>query len=79
MGSVSDSADLQYPEWQTPLRDALIELDRNEMKARVASAESAILQRLEALQGDNNHQAERHALEDALSTLRALKRDGFAL
>lgn len=74
METASDNADLRYPEWQGFVRDALIELDGIKLEARVAAAESAILVRMETLSKDNNHQAERLALEDALCTLRVLKR-----
>jgi hypothetical protein len=74
METASDNADLRYPEWQGFVRDALVELDGLKLEARVAAAESAILVRMESLSKDNNHHAERLALEDALCTLRVLKK-----
>jgi hypothetical protein len=66
---------LKYPEWQEPLRQALLELDKDRLKARIATAEMAVFNRLQTLTQGTYHPAERQALEDALATLRVLKRD----
>lgn len=66
---------LMYPEWQEPLQQALLELDKDRLKARIATAEIAVFSRLQALTQGPYHPAERQALEDALATLRVLKRD----
>lgn len=73
MGAKED--DLKYPEWQEPLREALLELDKDRLKARVAAAETAIFNRLQAISQSGGNQAEREAIEDALSCLRVLKRE----
>jgi hypothetical protein len=67
--------DFNYPEWQTPLLDALVELDKEKLKAKVAAAETALFNRQQALASDADHRAERQAIEDAFATLRVLKRD----
>ncbi len=65
---------LKYPEWQKPLLDALLQLDTEELKIRVAVAETAIHNRMQTISRDVEHCAERQAIEDALATLRILKR-----
>ena len=36
------TGDLNYPNWQRPVEAALVELDKNKLKERVAAAEAAI-------------------------------------
>jgi hypothetical protein len=67
--------DLKYPEWQEPLREALLELDKDRLKARVAAAETAIFKRLQTISRTADNQEERQAIEDGLANLRVLKRD----
>jgi hypothetical protein len=68
---------LKYPEWQTLLQEALLELDRDKLKQRVQAAETTIFQRLQEISQDSDHQAERQAIEDGLSSLRFLKRESL--
>ena len=75
LSGIEPAQALKYPEWQEPLQQALLELDTDKLKARIASAEIAIFSRLQALTRGPYHPAERQALEDALATLRVLKRD----
>jgi hypothetical protein len=70
----TDGVDLKYPEWQGPLRAAVLELDKTRLKTLVADAEAAISARQQALAAATNGQEERQALADGLSLLRALKR-----
>ena len=67
--------DLKYPEWQEPLREALLELDKDRLKARVAAAETAIIKRLQIISRTADNQEERQAIEDGLANLRVLKRE----
>jgi hypothetical protein len=69
--------DLQYPDWQSPVQEALIELDKDKLKALVAEAEAAIFYRLQAISQDTDHTAERQAIQDAVATLRVVKREGL--
>ena len=46
-----------------------LELHKDKLKARVADAETAIFNRQQALSGDTDHEAERQAIEDALTLL----------
>lgn len=65
---------IPYPEWQKPFLQALLELDEEKLSERVAAAEAAISKRLQVIAYDPLQQMERHAIEDALSSLRILKR-----
>jgi hypothetical protein len=52
-----------------------VELDREKLAERVATAETAIFNRLQLISQSSDHRAERQAIEDALAALRVLKRD----
>jgi hypothetical protein len=67
--------DLRYPGWQKTYQEALIEIDSDKLKERVAAAESAIFNRLQAMLPNRDTVRERQAIEDALSSLRYLKRE----
>ena len=69
--------DLQYPEWQRPVQEAMLELDRDKLRALVAEAEAAIFNRLQAISQDTHHTAERQAIADALASLRVVKRESL--
>lgn len=69
--------EIQYPEWQTTYQEALLELDQEKFDARVAAAETTIYNRLQAIAGDSVNYAERQALQDALASLRVLKRNSY--
>ena len=71
--------DLRYPGWQKTYQEALIEIDGNKLKERVAAAESAIFNRLQAMSPNRDTVNERQAIEDALSSLRYLKRETLGL
>ena len=71
----SPSSNILYPEWQLEYQAALLELDPKQLIERVKAAETAIFNRLQLLSGSNNSHAERQAIEDALASLRVLKRD----
>lgn len=66
---------IRYPEWQEPYQQALLELDQKKLSKRIAAAETAISNRLRAIARVSNHHAERQAIDDALSSLRVLKRN----
>ena len=78
MADVSRSSpNIVYPEWQREYQAALLELDSERLRERVAAAETAIFNRLQAISRGSNHTAERQAIEDALASLRVLKRDNL--
>jgi hypothetical protein len=64
---------LKFPEWQTPYQEALLESDKKRLEAKIHLAEWKIFRRLQTISADNNHQEEKAAIADALSTLRSLK------
>ncbi len=76
MGGPS-SPKILYPEWQNEYQVALLELDRKKLLERVTAAETAIFNRIKAILP--NHAAERQAIEDALASLRVLRRDNLGL
>ena len=59
-------AELKYPEWQRPLQDAFVDLQ----KGKLLESETAIRERLH---GQYVSFDEREALIDALSVIRILK------
>ena len=71
----SPSPEILYPEWQPEHQAALLELDRKKLLERVTTAETAIFNRIQAISPE--HAAERQAIEDALASLRVLKRDNL--
>ena len=72
---VNEDVVTKYPEWQNLLLEALVELDTDKLKDRVAAAETAIFKRLQSISQTTDHQAERQAIDDALISLRFLKRN----
>jgi hypothetical protein len=71
--------DIEYPEWQNIFQEALLELNRERLKERVAAAEAAIARRLQSISQERDSEAERLALADALSSLRILKKESSGL
>jgi hypothetical protein len=67
-------SELKYPSWQTPLQEAILELDLEKLPERIQAAENLIFERLRAIASDTDHHDERQALADAATTLRVLKK-----
>lgn len=67
--------ELQFPEWQGPLQDLILEFDRETMLAKVQEVEALIFERLRQLSASSDGRVEHEALHDALNVLRILKRD----
>ena len=66
-----------YPHWQNEYQAAVLEVDRKKLPERVAASETAIFNRLQAISQSSADQAERQAIEDALSALRSLKSENL--
>ena len=66
---------LQFPEWQGPYLEALMETNQYKLVGRVDLAETAILLRLNAIKVSSESRTEAQALEDALSGLSVLRRE----
>lgn len=59
--------------WRNTYTEAMLELNREKLPARIAAAEEAIQQRIEELvHSDENSQEELWALNDAIRGLRVL-------
>jgi hypothetical protein len=64
---------LKFPEWQTPYQEVLLESDKKKLEAKIHLAEWKIFRRLQTISADINHQEEKAAIADALSTLSSSK------
>jgi len=75
------SMELKYPQWQKPLKAALIEVDPRELNAKVQVAEMAISSRMQQLESASVSKDELCALAEGLSAIRVMKKDlqGFHL
>jgi hypothetical protein len=67
------SDQLQYPEWQKPVQEALLEFDPRQLQQRITVAENAIASRLRLLGGAPNGQGECQAIQDARRLLTMLR------
>jgi hypothetical protein len=64
----------EFPDWQSHLQDLAFEYDREKLSAKVQNVETLIFERLQQLPADDSR-AERDFLNDAIETLRTIKRD----
>ena len=60
--------------WFEAYTSAMLEFDPEKLSARIDAAREAAQARLDDIDGDSNHRAERRQIEDALSGLRTLER-----
>jgi hypothetical protein len=67
------SDQLDYPEWQKPVQEALLEFDADQLQHRITAAEDAISSRLRTLNGSANGHGELQAIQDAFRLLAMLK------
>ena len=67
-----------YSGWQKPYLDAMLEMNPDRLKDRVASAETAIHLRLRELADSPDSLAERQCLADARNGLLVLKKETSA-
>ena len=72
---MNDEIELQYPEWQAPLQDVLLEFDPGKLTEKVIRAEAAILERLRELRQSRDGHIELDAISYGLSLLRSVKTD----
>jgi hypothetical protein len=68
-------AELDYPDWQKPYHEALLELDPQKLVERVREAERAILSRSREIRVGSGNRMEAQAIEDALNGLQVLKNE----
>jgi hypothetical protein len=64
---------VKFPDWQPQFHAALLEVDPQHLHQRVITAEEAMFMRLQALVNTPNGDAERHAIQDAMSALRSIQ------
>ncbi len=70
--------ELEFPQWQGPLQEAILEFDPQKLAEKIRTVEALIPERLQQLdQGKDGH-AEKTALHDAQAILRIMKRDRLA-
>jgi hypothetical protein len=69
--------DFQFPDWEPQYKAAILEVDRAKVLVRVAAAEAAIRQRMQAIFGRTDGVKERQAIGKALSALSVLKETTF--
>ena len=71
----NSGSDYSNSEWKKLVKEAVVEVNPDRLKEKVAEAEAAIFQRLQALERGSDNSSERFALQDASNTLLALKRE----
>jgi hypothetical protein len=62
-------------EWKKMFQEALVEVNPEKLKEKIAESETAIFQRLQALQPASDNVEELRALQDASNALLVLKRE----
>ena len=62
-------SDLEFPEWQGPYMEALMETDQEKLVGRVDFAERAIFLRLKEIQSSSKRRSEEQAIENAFDGL----------
>jgi hypothetical protein len=67
-------SELKYPSWQSPLQEAILELDREMFADKIQEVETMMFERLQEITSDPDHHDERQALVDAATILRGLKK-----
>ena len=72
---MGDSEELKYPSWQTPLRQAMLEVDPKKLAKKIQEVEDRLFERLLEMAPDTAHRDERKAIAGATAILRALKKD----
>jgi hypothetical protein len=69
------NSDLRYRSWQRPLKETILELDREELVERLQKIETLFLGRFQTISFEFNYQDERGSLAAAISIVRLLKKD----
>ena len=68
-------SDLEFPEWQGPYMEALMETDQGKLVGRIDLVERMIFLRLKEIQSSSKRRSEEQAIEDALRGLTFLRRE----
>jgi hypothetical protein len=67
--------EMKFPDWQIPFHQVLAESDTGKLAEKIQELDAIIFKRLQQLRQDPPDREERDALNDALSSLRSIKRD----
>ena len=67
-----------HKNWEEVYKFAALEVDARKMPERVSAARDAIKGRLQEMDGDSDHHAERERLEHALNALKVLTTESQA-
>ena len=70
--------ELKYPKWQAEFQEAVVELNREKLSDKIQKFETAVSVRLQELASSADHHDERQAIDDALATVRVLKKESMA-
>jgi len=71
---MTTTGNIEFPDWQNHLQDLAFEYDREKLSEKVRIVETLIFERLQQLPA-NDGRGEREFLNDAIQTLRTIKRD----
>ena len=69
------SDELKYPKWERQFQEVVLELNHEKLTDKIQKLETAIFIRLQELQFDSDQHSERQAIDDALATIRVLKKE----
>lgn len=67
--------ELAYPQWQTPLQEAIFEVDRDKLAEKILKVEAVIVERLRELRESIDSQDEKNAIRRGLSLIKTIKRE----
>jgi hypothetical protein len=67
--------EILYRHWEKEYQSVLVEFDPTKLAGLIEAAETAINKRLQQLSHDSDHHTERQVIEDALQSLRFLKKE----
>jgi hypothetical protein len=68
---------LQYPLWQQPLVDAIVELNPRQRQTKLQQAEEIITLRMRELRCGQESEQEGRLLHDGLTLVKGLKKEQF--
>ena len=70
---LADTNELQYPEWQNPLLEVILELNQDKFVEKMLQAEAVILDRLRELRQSSDSHHEKEAISRGLTLLKSIK------
>ena len=70
---MNETGELRYPQWQSPLQEVILELNRERLSEKALHAEAVILERLRELQQSSDSEDEKEAIRYGLALLKSIK------